>query len=237
MRPPMLTWCLCPETGALVTSEPPCSFDFFNSDIQDGCVGGGAGLGLGTSGLFKALSSQLDFVGLHLRESGALAGLAGLEVDENSCFNVGVDGLSRCSLELDGDECSECTTAGVLLWLDVGLEGDRKGLSGRLLLVGRPVGLIRLPTSYILFLLLDGAIELLRLRFGGDCILHLLLTLSVRFIMALCTKPPMPLVGESDLSGFSGDMRPCDGDIAMDLAKLPSLSPVADVVSDGGSKR
>lgn len=44
------------------------------------------------------------------------------------------------------------------------------------------------------------------------------MTLSDRFIIALCTNPPIPFVGdagrEPGLSKRSGEMRPCDGDIA-----------------------
>lgn len=41
------------------------------------------------------------------------------------------------------------------------------------------------------------AVESLRAKDDGPAVtLHLLLTLSLRFSMALCTKPPMPLVGE-----------------------------------------
>jgi len=48
------------------------------------------------------------------------------------------------------------------------------------------------------------ATESARFRPGGLVTLHLL-TLSLRFIMALWTKPPMPFVGEADRSG---DVRP-----------------------------
>lgn len=32
--------------------------------------------------------------------------------------------------------------------------------------------------------------------------------------MALCTKPPMPFVGDAGRSSLSGEIRPCEGDIA-----------------------
>lgn len=58
------------------------------------------------------------------------------------------------------------------------------------------------------------ATELPRFIPGGDWTLHLLFTLSDRFNIALCTKPPMPLVGDAGRSTLSGDIRPCVGDIA-----------------------
>ena len=42
------------------------------------------------------------------------------------------------------------------------------------------------------------AIESPRFRPAFDCTLHLLLTLSDLRIIALCTKPPRPLVGDGD---------------------------------------
>lgn len=65
--------------------------------------------------------------------------------------------------------------------------------------------------SWVLLLL---AMEFPRLRPGGDWTLHLLLTLSDLFIIALCTKPPIPFVGDGGRSSLSGEIRPCDGDIA-----------------------
>jgi hypothetical protein len=44
------------------------------------------------------------------------------------------------------------------------------------------------------------AIESPRFRPGAACVLHLLLTLSDRFIIALCTNPPNPFVGDGGLS-------------------------------------
>ena len=48
------------------------------------------------------------------------------------------------------------------------------------------------------------ATESARAKPGGDATLHLF-TLSDRFIMALCTNPPIPLVGEAERVG---DVRP-----------------------------
>lgn len=64
------------------------------------------------------------------------------------------------------------------------------------------------------------AIELPRLKPPVGCALHLLLTLSDRFIIALCTKPPSPFVGEG---GRSLPIRLCAGDIAGGLEKDESL--------------
>jgi len=44
------------------------------------------------------------------------------------------------------------------------------------------------------------AVEFSLLKPAPGCALHLLLTLSDRFNMALCTKPPIPLVGDGGLS-------------------------------------
>lgn len=56
--------------------------------------------------------------------------------------------------------------------------------------------------------------------------LHLLLTLSPRFMLALRTKLPMPFVGDA---GRSGDILPCVGDMSGSRAP-PALSPPSPVV-------
>ena len=61
----------------------------------------------------------------------------------------------------------------------------------------------------------------------GDCTLHLLFTLSDLFIIALCTKPPMPFVGDAGRSSLSGEIRPCDGDILTSEFKLGGSSRCA----------
>ena len=65
--------------------------------------------------------------------------------------------------------------------------------------------------------------------------LHLLLTLSLRLSMALCTKPPMPLVGDADRSR-SGEILPWVGDMARARAAR-SLSPpsIDESCSEGGA--
>ena len=80
------------------------------------------------------------------------------------------------------------------------------------------------------------SIEFPRLRPGAGVALHRLLTLSDLFIIALCTKPPSPLVGEAGRSILSGESRPCDGDMASDLLVVtdPLLS-TNDAASDDGS--
>lgn len=76
IKPPMLTSCLTVEFR--LRSTLPFCLALFISAIHAGCCcGGGVGFGLGDSGLFKALSSQLDFVGLHLLGSIVLDGLIG----------------------------------------------------------------------------------------------------------------------------------------------------------------
>jgi hypothetical protein len=57
-------------------------------------------------------------------------------------------------------------------------------------------------------------VEFCLLRGCGPWALHLLLTLSLRLSMALCTKPPMPLVGEAGRSVRFGDILPWVGDMA-----------------------
>lgn len=42
--------------------------------------------------------------------------------------------------------------------------------------------------------------------------------LSDRFIIALCTNPPMPFVGEPDRSALDGEVRPDVGDITPDCS-------------------
>lgn len=56
------------------------------------------------------------------------------------------------------------------------------------------------------------AVEFCLLRLPEVCTLHLLFTLSERLIIALCTNPPMPLVGDGVRSG---NIRPMDGDMAV----------------------
>jgi hypothetical protein len=78
-------------------------------------------------------------------------------------------------------------------------------------------------------------VEFCLLRTGGVCVLHRLLTLSLRLSMALCTNPPMPLVGDADRSR-SGDILPCVGDMARARAAR-SLSPPSteEPCSEGGA--
>jgi len=57
-------------------------------------------------------------------------------------------------------------------------------------------------------------VEFCLLRGCGPWALHRLLTLSLRLSMALCTKPPMPFVGDAGRSVRSGDILPCVGDMA-----------------------
>lgn len=69
IRPPMLTVCLCSDVFGRVDSVALLCLALLISAIQLGCEGAAAGFGFGESGLFSALSSQLDFVGLHLPEA------------------------------------------------------------------------------------------------------------------------------------------------------------------------
>jgi hypothetical protein len=67
----------------------------------------------------------------------------------------------------------------------------------------------------------------------GACVLHRLLTLSLRLSMALCTKPPMPLVGDAGRSVRTGEMRPCVGDIAKARDEAASSSTSSSDANDG----
>lgn len=69
------------------------------------------------------------------------------------------------------------------------------------------------------------AIESPRLRPAFACTLHLLFTLSDRFIIALCTNPPRPLVGDG---GRSGD------DNKLGLLPSPTLSDSNEVLRSNG---
>jgi hypothetical protein len=100
------------------------------------------------------------------------------------------------SLWLDVGRCGETVPP----WLEPGRCDDSVPL--RLSLVGDNGG------NESAF---EGAAKLLRLlakelplmRPDGSCALQRLDTLSERFIMALCTNPPSPLVGDVDRSGES----------------------------------
>ena len=102
-------------------------------------------------------------------------------------------------------------------------------------LYGAMFSAVGLEPSYPLRLL---AIEFPLLSPAPGCALHLLLTLSDRFSIALCTNPPRPLVGELGRSKRSGEILPCDGDIAS-VRPADKTSPSReDLISgDGGSNR
>lgn len=204
ISPPVLTSCFRARDGAWARSAPPgllalCCFALFSSTIQAGWwFGGGAALGFGDSGLLRAASSQLDvFVGLHLRISmvfdgledgggvslfSSLAASFGLSSAVVICSRVGVDGR----LLFAG-------SAGP--WLEPGREASFVGEGG----VGRR-GPSRPERTE--------ATESALCRPGGEVTLQRL-TLSLLFIIALCTNPPAPLVGDS---GRTGDVRPDGGD-------------------------
>jgi hypothetical protein len=120
----------------------------------------------------------------------------------------------------------------VLLELDCGREGASAD-SSLLRLVGRSILDNEPNPDMALARLLR--VELCLLRVGGVCVLHLLLTLSLRFMLALSTKPPMPLVGDTGRSR-SGEILPCIDDMSGPRVS-PALSPLSPVVpcSDGGA--
>ena len=73
------------------------------------------------------------------------------------------------------------------------------------------------------------ASEFCRLRLAPGCALQRLLTLSLRLSIALCTKPPMPLVGELGLSAGGFVSRAWEVDMTSDRP-IPNDSP-ADAIS------
>jgi hypothetical protein len=124
----------------------------------------------------------------------------------------------------------------ILLWLDPGLELDPGEPSGLRLpgpeSAGWVIAMVVLDPSYPPRLL---AIEFSLLKPEPAWALHLLLTLSERFSIALWTKPPRPLVGDGGRSIRSGDIRPWEGDIANVRLLGDRSPPCDDVESDGGS--
>lgn len=59
-----------------------------------------------------------------------------------------------------------------------------------------------------------------------------MLTLSDRFSIALCTKPPIPFVGEA---GRSGEIRPCARDIVIPLPEPIRSSASSEPASEGAT--
>lgn len=194
---------------------------------------------LGESGLLRALSSQLDFVGLQ-----RLEGLGGEVSSCDGSFSLKVDATDLLRLWLWAGSAGLTNSRGArsssrvagrvtvaLLWLEVGREEGSKepsllkaGLSD---LDSVPYPAMALPR------LLN--VEFWRVRPGGVAVLQRLLTLSLRLSMALCTKPPMPLVGEVERSR-SGDILPCVGDMAIPrAARELSASSATELASDGGA--
>jgi hypothetical protein len=192
---------------------------------HEGC--GGGGFDCRDSGRLSALSSQVDLVGLHRLGSIVLdvkglegpsppklsavtelvdlawpyrAGLLGLPSERMVSWLPEKEGVVGLSVVSDG-----CTEASV--WLELG-RSVGTGPVSRLIredVVG--VMSLKLPVrlgAATLFRLLT--IELLRLRPWGSCALHRFETLSDRLIMALCTNPPRPLVGDVERAR-SGDIR------------------------------
>jgi len=77
--------------------------------------------------------------------------------------------------------------------------------------------------------------EFCRLKLPPGWALHRLLWLSDRFNIALCTKPPMPFVGEAGRSCELA-MRACEEDMVSVRPTLNcSLSATDDAVSDAGA--
>ena len=101
------------------------------------------------------------------------------------------DGVAPC-VEVEATDLSSLSSA-MAPWRDVGREFGREA--------GRDIDRAGLDTGMaaIMLLRLDTT-ESARVKLGGEVTLHRL-TLSDLFIMALCTNPPSPLVGEVILVG------------------------------------
>lgn len=110
IRPPMLTSCLLGPEGLRPRSTLPFCFALAISDIHAGCEGGGTAFGFGESGLFSALSSQLDFVGLHLLGSAVFVGLVGGDASERVATSGEISGVT---LRLCGVLLREAGRAGL----------------------------------------------------------------------------------------------------------------------------
>lgn len=121
----------------------------------------------------------------------------------------------------------------VLLELDWGREGGSSVVCSLLKLVGRSIlDSEPNPAIALLRLLKDG---LFLFSVGGVCVLHLLLTLSPRFMLALSTKLPRPLVGDAERSR-SGDILPCIGDMNGSRDARASSPPSPETpCSEGGA--
>lgn len=230
-----------PCSGLLLPMSmlPRCCLMRLISAIQAGCAGGGGCFNLGESGLLRALSSQLDFVGLQ-----RLEGLGG---EVSSCgwsFSLKVDATDLLRLWLWAGSAGLTNSRGArsssrvpgrvtvaLLWLEVGRDEGSMELSllsvGLSALDSEPYPAIALPRLLI--------VEFCLVKPGGVAVLQRLLTLSLRLSMALCTKPPMPLVGEVERSR-SGEILPCVGDMAIPrVARELSASSGMEPASDGGA--
>ena len=97
-----------------------------------------------------------------------------------------------------------------VLWLEVGREpgsADDLWLSNLGMLYDAGTAFLILPNPLRIL-----AVESSRLNPGPACALHLLLTLSFLFSIALCTNPPMPLVGDG---GLSPKLRLCSEGIRL----------------------
>lgn len=256
ISPPMLTECLDGAGGAvgLVVSESLLgllafwALALFSSTIHAGwLVGRGVGFGLGESGLFRAVSNQLALVGLHRRGSMVLDGLTGIVTSSFSATAVllalagGVMASEETVLALgvlstaSGSDCSvfSASSACSTPCLEPGRDdsAERTSERSRNMLVGRDLERAMLDRSPARP---EAMVSPLAMP-GGEATLHLL-TLSDLFIMALCTKPPMPLVGDG---GFVGEERPDTGDAVMERprSRIGAGSSGGGVFSEGGSSR
>jgi hypothetical protein len=171
--------------------------------------------------LFKALSSQLDFVGLHLRGSIVLVGLRGKAESPKAVSTVGAGAGAEAGagafgvISLSDSPCR-----------DVGRLEPGVVAPGPDLLCGRVFK--DRPGPWFDW------IELTRLRLGGLVTLHRL-TLSDLFIIALWTKPPMPFVGELDRElDRVGDKRPGEAFERRPSRDLSSAASKPGGLRDGG---
>ena len=140
-------------------------------------------------------------------------------------------GLTNKSLSLC--PCAIVKLVKLLLLLELGFASDLM-LFSPLLAPGSSLGILYDPASPP-YPLRELVIEFCLFRSEPGCALHRLLTLSERFMIALCTKPPMPFVGDGGRSGALAS-RACEEDIDNVRPRSTcSSSVVEDARSDDGA--
>lgn len=173
-------------SAVVVTDDPVVewsrsAFALARLAIHAGCAFFAGDGGLASCFEVKALSIQLDLLGLHLFE-----GLDGAEAVDISPFVVYIEATDPCLT------CVDLTS--VLLSVKSMFERGRTKESVVMVSAGRSsFGILCEPCNPPWPDRIDSA----RPRAEG-CALERLLMLSERFSIALCTNPPISFVGEGD---------------------------------------